>query len=303
MRERFEGEGRPALVEALKRHEVIVGDHPLLDAFLQVGSLEEFAKGSALIEEGQDTTDVFLIIAGSASVVVKANEVGARKAGEPVGEMAAIEPQPRAASVIAKETLVAWKVSGSAFNKVGDEYPQMWKAVARVLARRLLERNKLITAPNDKPRLFIISSAEALPIARTIQSALQYDVLVEVWNFGVFFAGGYSLEALENAVDASDFAVAIAQPDDVVESRGRREATLRDNVLFELGLFMGRLRRHRSILVHPRVKELKLPSDLQGLTTLGYNPAEEKDLPAALGPACNDIRNIVKKFGIKTQTN
>lgn len=51
----------------------------------------------------------------------------------------------------------------------------------------------------------------------------------------------------------SDFALAIAQPDDVVRSRKKMQPTLRDNVLFELGLFMGKLTRHRAILIHPRV--------------------------------------------------
>jgi len=46
--------------------------------------------------------------------------------------------------------------------------------------------------------------------------------------------------------------------DDVIETRGTRHATLRDNVLFELGLFMGKLTRYRAILVHPRVTDLKL---------------------------------------------
>lgn len=303
MKERFEGDGRPALVDALKSHQVILGDREIADAFLSVGTLHEFSKGTTVIAEGAETSDVFLIIAGSAGIIVKSNEIGTRRAGEPVGEMAAIEPQPRSASVIAQETVVAWKVSAPAFLKIGEDYPRMWKAVAKILARRLLERNKLIAPPNDKPRLFVISSAEALPTARALQDALQRDVLVQVWTDGAFFAGGYSLEALEKAVDASDFAVAIAQPDDVVESKGDRAATLRDNVLFELGLFMGRLKRHRSILLHPRVKELKLPTDLHGLTTAGYEMVDEKDLPSSIAPAANEIRRIVKAHGIKTQTN
>ena len=303
MKERFEGEGQPALVDALKNHQLILGDREIADAFLSVGTLQEFSKGTALITEGTETSDVFLLIAGSVGVVVKSNEVATRRAGEPVGEMAAIEPQPRAASVVAQETVVALKVSAPAFLKIGDDYPRMWKAVAKILARRLLERNKLITAPNNKPRLFVISSAEALATARALQDALARDVLVQVWTDGAFFAGGYNLEALEKAVDASDFAVAIAQPDDVIESKGHRAATLRDNVLFELGLFMGRLKRHRSILLHPRVKELKLPSDLHGLTTAGYEVVEENELSSSIAPAANEIRRIVKAHGVKTQTN
>ena len=124
-----------------------------------------------------------------------------------------------------------------------------------------------------------------------------------MWSQGVFFAGGYPLEALEKAVDESDFAVAIAQADDIVESRKEQQPTLRDNVLFELGLFMGKLSRHRSILVHPRGEKLKLPSDLQGLTLLSYPPGAENELAARLGPVCLEIKKIVKQYGVRTLMN
>ena len=151
------------------------------------------------------------------------------------------------------------------------------------------------------PKLFIISSAESLPVAHEIQGQLRHDVFSTTWDQGIFFVGGYPLEALEKAVNESDFAVAVAEPDDIIESRGGRFVTLRDNVLFELGIFMGVLSRYRAILVHPRVEGLKLPSDLQGLTLLSYtpNPAKPEELPSRLGPACNDIRKIVKNLGVR----
>jgi CRP/FNR family cyclic AMP-dependent transcriptional regulator len=299
LKDRFEGAGRPNLIDALRRQEFIGGDKALAEVFATAGTLEEYPKGAGIIVEGAPDNDIYLLVAGSVAVVVKGNEVAIRKSGQTVGEMAAIEPaQPRSASIFAHDTVVALKVTNTEFMRIGSEHPVIWQPLARELARRLLERNKLITLPNDSPRLFIISSAEALEVARALQKGLDRDVLSTVWTDGVFFAGGYSLEALENAVGDSDFAVAIAQPDDIIESKGRRSPTLRDNVLFELGLFMGKLTRYRTILVHPRVKDLKLPSDLQGLTLLSYEPCDPADLPARLGPVCTDIRAIVKNLGV-----
>lgn len=105
---------------------------------------------------------------------------------------------------------------------------------------------------------------------------------------------------MEKAVSESDFAVAIAQSDDIVETRGNRHPTLRDNVLFELGLFMGKLGRHRALLIHPQVTGLKLPSDLQGLTLLRYALGDAGDLAGRLQPACDQIRTIVKNLGVRT---
>jgi predicted nucleotide-binding protein len=120
-----------------------------------------------------------------------------------------------------------------------------------------------------------------------------------VWAHGTFFAGQYTLEALENAVNQSDFAVAIAQADDIIESRNNSHPTVRDNVIFELGLFMGHLSRHRAILFHPRVPDLKLPSDVNGLTLVSYAAGKPEDLSARLTAPCHEIRKIIQRLGVR----
>jgi CRP/FNR family cyclic AMP-dependent transcriptional regulator len=303
MKERFEGDGRPNLIDALKRQEFVNGNADLANAMAEQGELIEFAKGDKIILEDAEDDDVFLIVAGSVAIVVKGNEVATRKAGQHVGEMAAIEPaQKRAATVVAHDAVIALKLSSANFRALGEDYPRIWLPIARELSRRLYERNKLIPRPNAYPKLFIISSTETLDVARAIQAQLEHDVFSAVWNEGAFFAGGYSLEALEKAVVESDFAVAIAQADDIVETRGSRHPTLRDNVLFELGFFMGKLTRYRTILVHQRADGLKLPSDLQGLTLASYVPGKGAELVSRLGPACTEIRNIVRNLGVRTLT-
>lgn len=303
MKERFEGDGRPHLIDSLKRQEFINGNQQMAEAVVQRGELIEFAKGDRIIVEGGEDNEVFLLLAGSVAIVVKSNEVATRKAGQHVGEMAAIEPaQKRAATVIAHETVVAMKLRSATFSSLGKEFPQIWLPIARELSRRLYQRNEMIPPPNEYAKLFIVSSTEALDVAREIQAQLERDVFSTVWNEGVFFAGGYSLEALEKAVMESDFAVAIAQADDIVETRGGRYPSLRDNVLFELGLFMGKLTRYRTVLVHPRASGLKLPSDLYGLTLASYDPGKPNELRSRLGPACTEIRKIVRNLGVRTLT-
>ncbi len=198
MKERFEGDGYQNLIDALKRQELVAGDADLARAMAKQGQILEFAKGDKLISEGGEDNDIFLLVVGSVAIVVKGNEVATRKAGQHVGEMAAIEPaQERSATVVAHDTVVALKLSSSEFMSIGRAHPHIWLPLARELSRRLLQRNDLIPPPNDYPKLFIISSTEALGVAREIQAQLEHDVFSTVWNEGVFFAGGYSLEALE----------------------------------------------------------------------------------------------------------
>ena len=302
MKERFEGENRAALIGNLKR-QFDSGDSDVAEAIASGGELVEFKAGDVLIQEGGEDNDVYFLVSGQVSVVVKGQEVRQLKSGDHVGEMAAIEPsQRRAASVVAVETVVAVKMSGGNFTGLADRFPPLiWRPLAQELSRRLYDRNKHMTTPNEKPRMFIMSSVEGLAVANEIQAGLQHDVLATVWPNGVFWAGGYPLESLETAVAESDFGVAVALFEDIVETaRGDRKPAIRDNVLFELGMFMGRLGRRRSILVFPQHKGLELPTDLHGLTPASYLPGAPKDLPASLGPVCTQIRKIVHQLGVKT---
>jgi CRP/FNR family cyclic AMP-dependent transcriptional regulator len=112
----------------------------------------------------------------------------------------------------------------------------------------------------------------------------------------VFRVTNYTLESLEAELDRFDFSVAIAHPDDQTTVRDVDWPTPRDNVAFELGFFIGRLGRSRAILMEPRATQVKLPSDLAGITSIRYrfDPAE----PAvSMGPACNELREHIKRLG------
>lgn len=56
----------------------------------------------------------------------------------------------------------------------------------------------------------------------------------------------------------------IATKDDFTASRDDIFETVRDNVVFRLGLFLGRLGTNRAFVLQERI--LKLPSDLLGIT-------------------------------------
>jgi predicted nucleotide-binding protein len=299
MKNRFAGDsGRRILLETLKDQKTVAGNGDLAEQIAATGELLEIQAGAAIITQGNDDNDVFLIVAGSFDIIVNGRVVAKRLPNDHVGEMAAIQhTQRRSATVVAREDSVVVKLSEPQVAKLGEQYPQIWRHFAKELARRLEQRNALVTAVSDKTRVFIISSAEALEIARTIQNAFEHDPFsVVVWTDGVFRASYYAIESLERALDQSDVAIAVAEPDDVTESRGARHASPRDNVIFELGFFMGRLGRHRTLLVEPRGEEIKLPSDLAGINAITYK-YDGENLTRALATACNKLRDIIRDLG------
>lgn len=147
--------------------------------------------------------------------------------------------------------------------------------------------------------MFIGSSSEGKRIAETIQMVLDDEIHCTVWNQGVFGLSGGTLESLVAAIDDYDFATLVLTPDDLLEKRDLRGRSPRDNVLFELGLFMGALGRDRTFIVHSRTTPPMLPSDLAGITPATYE--ERSNLEAALGPACTRIKRAIENKGIRRQ--
>jgi hypothetical protein len=146
-----------------------------------------------------------------------------------------------------------------------------------------------------RPRVFIGSSGEALDISDAVQEALDRDFEVTVWDQDVFLLSRDALDSLLQALDSSDAGVFILRPDDVTESRGESRFTVRDNVIFELGMFIGRLGRDRTFMLRPNAPEVRLPSDLDGVITARYDADRLAREPrAALGPACRQVRLAVK---------
>ena len=137
-----------------------------------------------------------------------------------------------------------------------------------------------------------------MEIVREIQTALDHDpIIVKPWTDGIFDAGSFPLESLERDLDKVDFAVLVLSPDDIVISRDSESDAPRDNIVFELGFFMGALSRSRTFLLVPRGVDFKLPTDLMGITPLAYRPELEPDTAAAVAGACNELRKLILAIG------
>jgi Predicted nucleotide-binding protein containing TIR-like domain len=152
-----------------------------------------------------------------------------------------------------------------------------------------------------KPRLFIGSSSENLNVAYAVQQGLEAVAEVTVWTQGVFSPSKYNLESLVDALFETDFGVFVFSPDDQATIRGGTFETVRDNVIFELGMFVGRLGRERSFILTPRqgMENLHLPSDLLGLTPAMYDGnRRDNNWVAAVGPACSSISQSIVRLGI-----
>ncbi len=174
MLQRFSGtEGRRFAIEALATQRILSGDHRLAEEFCDLSEIESHEPGSVIMAEGDPSNEVCFLLSGSTSVVVHGRVIARRDAGQHVGEMALLDPgQPRSATVSANDEVVLVRTPAATFIDLADCHPSVWRNVARSLAGRLGQRNRLVASSRNAPALFVACSTESLPIAEVIKARL-----------------------------------------------------------------------------------------------------------------------------------
>jgi len=151
---------------------------------------------------------------------------------------------------------------------------------------------------SNKPVVFIGSSTEGLTVAQVIADGIDNAETV-MWNRGVFGIGQGTIDALLKCARKCDFAILVATADDMVHVRKTTKYAPRDNVIFELGLFMGALGQNRTALVACGDPDtLQIPTDLNGITqgrVASYQHAEtSEDWSPALA---SEVKAVTEALG------
>src|SRR5689334_2888765 len=156
-----------------------------------------------------------------------------------------------------------------------------------------------------KPRIFLGSSGKQAKLLQSLTRGLEEVADVEPWTTS-FNPGTTTLERLLELTREVDFAAFVFAKDDWTTAGGPAPATTepgqaspRDNVVFEAGLFGGTLGMRRTFILH--ASGAKLPSDLLGLTCVRYaatTPAEMKDINQKLRKAIESEGRIARIEGL-----
>lgn len=113
------------------------------------------------------------------------------------------------------------------------------------------------------PSIFIGSSKEGLKVAQQIEKDFAGFAECKLWT-DAFEFGKSNYDNLIKQIAFYDYAILVATADDLLESRKQQFKSVRDNVLFEFGMFAGGLGKSRVFYI---VEEgTKIPTDLSGLT-------------------------------------
>jgi hypothetical protein len=145
----------------------------------------------------------------------------------------------------------------------------------------------------NKPRIFLGSSGQQAKLLEAITRGLEDVADVEPWTT-TFNPGRSTLDRLVELSQEVDFAAFVFAQDDWTTTDGSQsgQASPRDNVVFEAGLFGGSLGMRRTFILH--ANDSKLPSDLLGLTSVRYDPATS---PAEVRAINQKLRKAIETEG------
>jgi len=157
----------------------------------------------------------------------------------------------------------------------------------------------------SRPRIFIGSSSEGSDVVLAIEHNLlepsipnaghRYDI--EPWYDGLFGLGEHAFQSLIDRLKQFDFAILVLTPDDVSLSRESERRVPRDNVLLELGLFVGAIGLNRTFIV--RERSIALPSDLLGTNCVEFETNTTEIPTKDLRLATTKIDNTMRKIGAR----
>jgi predicted nucleotide-binding protein with TIR-like domain len=150
----------------------------------------------------------------------------------------------------------------------------------------------------DKPRIFLGSSAQQKKLLQSLTRGLEDVAHVDPWTTS-FNPGTTTLIRLLELAHEVDFAVFVFARDDWTTANlraspptGSGQASPRDNVVFEAGVFGGVLGMRRTFILH--ASGSKLPSDLLGLTCVRYG---EATTPSAMRVVNQKLRKAIENEG------
>ena len=136
-----------------------------------------------------------------------------------------------------------------------------------------------------KRKLFIGSSSEGKEIAEILKAKIEIEngdwIECDIWDEGkIFELNSSALDALVKASRKYDYGILVATKDDLLKSRGANLQVPRDNVMFEMGMFLGSLGLTRAFLMVE--KHSKLTTYYNVITVPYFDTYDECKLDKAI---------------------
>jgi len=119
-----------------------------LDNVLQQSQIHHYGRGERLIQEGDQSDSMFIMLRGTAAVSVAKDgtgiRVGVMRQGDCFGEISLLTGEPRSATVRAEGDCEVLEISKPVMAEVLRDSPQCLTALSELLAKRRLEGDNIV---------------------------------------------------------------------------------------------------------------------------------------------------------------
>lgn len=116
----------------------------LLELFRHQIDYQAVPAGEVLFKEGDRPEFMYVLMSGTAEIIIRNRVLETAEAGAIVGEMAMIDESPRSATVVAKTDCKFLPIERERFNFFVQKKPEFARHVMRVLVDRLRRTDALL---------------------------------------------------------------------------------------------------------------------------------------------------------------
>lgn len=109
----------------------------------------EFKKMDTIFEKGDIGTSMYIIVEGRVLVHDEKKEIAVLENKTVFGELAALDPEPRMASVTALEDTLLFRLDQDPFYDLLAEHIEVVRGITRVLCQRLRQKEQAALSENS----------------------------------------------------------------------------------------------------------------------------------------------------------
>lgn len=118
----------------------------VLASVAQIIEEVELEPGDTFIQEGAIEDCLYIVVEGEVRVHSQNRTIITLGPGKSVGELAVLDPEPRAAAVTAVRPSLLFRLDKEPFDEVMADRPEIAQGVIRALCRRVREQGRLMAA-------------------------------------------------------------------------------------------------------------------------------------------------------------
>ena len=107
----------------------------------------ELQAGATLFERGEIGNAMYVVVEGRIKAHIEGRTLAELSTHDVVGEMAALDPEPRSANVTAMEPTLLLRISNHNLKLLIDHNPEMARGIIKVLCARLREADASAIGP------------------------------------------------------------------------------------------------------------------------------------------------------------